>query len=404
MHGYESPEDLMRSVTNLADNLQIDRGRLKDFVERIERKGVVRDFELKIQLRDGSVKDVSLNARVVRDASGKTLYYEGMTQDITERKQAFQQIALQRNLAMRLAEIDNLEEGLAEILKAAGLVSGMECGGISLKNDETGGFDLVSFAGLTKEFRAKIEKIPLGSLTWERLMEKKSFHGNPSKDLTPVAYEEGFRFISVVPILHMGEVAGCLVMASKVLENLPEQTRFSLELLAAELGNVIARMRARRLLGEEISTRKKIEMALRAERQSLQDANTALTVLLKHREDDKKELEEKLVGNVRRLIMPYVEKLKTGSLEPFQQTAVAFIDSNLKELISPFLNHIRPFNFTPRQLEIVFLIREGKTTKEIAQLLSVSTDAIDLQRFLIRKKLGLNRAKTNLHSYLLSLS
>ena len=75
----------------------------------------------------------------------------------------------------------------------------------------------------------------------------------------------------------------------------------------------------------------------------------------------------------------------------------------LKQIISPFLHNVRSFNLTPRQLEIVTLIKEGKTTKEIAELLYASKDAIDMQRFLIRKKLGLNKDKTNLRSLLLSL-
>ncbi len=129
-----------------------------------------------------------------------------------------------------------------------------------------------------------------------------------------------------------------------------------------------------------------------------------MKVLLKHREDDSKELEEKFIGNVRQLVMPYVEKLKLSKLEPLQQMAVDFIDSNLKEIVSPFLNNIRNFHFTPRQLEIISLIKAGKTTKEIALLLVVSKDAIDLQRFLIRKKLGINNNKANLRSYLLTLS
>jgi DNA-binding CsgD family transcriptional regulator len=61
-------------------------------------------------------------------------------------------------------------------------------------------------------------------------------------------------------------------------------------------------------------------------------------------------------------------------------------------------------DFTPRQIEVIALIREGKTTKEIAQLLAVGEDAIDMQRLLIRKKLGINNKKTNLQSYLLSLT
>ncbi len=55
-------------------------------------------------------------------------------------------------------------------------------------------------------------------------------------------------------------------------------------------------------------------------------------------------------------------------------------------------------------MEIVALIRDGRTTKEIADILHVGKGAVDLQRFLIRKRLGINKDKSNLRSYLLSLT
>ena len=110
------------------------------------------------------------------------------------------------------------------------------------------------------------------------------------------------------------------------------------------------------------------------------------------------------MSNVKQLVLPYVEELKKSRLEPPHAATVGFVEANLKEILSPFLNNLRGFNLTPRQLEIIALIKEGKTTKEIAEFLHVTTEAIDMHRFLLRKKLGLNKEKTNLRSYLLSLA
>ena len=98
------------------------------------------------------------------------------------------------------------------------------------------------------------------------------------------------------------------------------------------------------------------------------EANTALKVLLKHRDEDRKELEKRFLSNVQQLVMPYVEKLKKSTLDPVQRMSLGFIESNLNELTSPFLKSVQSFNFTPRQLEVATLIREGKTTKDIAHL------------------------------------
>jgi PAS domain S-box-containing protein len=154
---------------------------------------------------------------------------------------------------------------------------------------------------------------------------------------------------------------------------------------------------------QDITEKKAAEKTLDAERQSLEEANTALKVLLKRREEDRKELEEKILANVQQLVMPHVKKLKKNVLDPVQQMSIGLVESNLNEIISPFLHNIQGFKFTPRQLEVATLIREGRTTKDIAGFLNVSKDAIDLLRFQIRKKLGLNKEKTNLQSYLKSL-
>jgi DNA-binding NarL/FixJ family response regulator len=58
--------------------------------------------------------------------------------------------------------------------------------------------------------------------------------------------------------------------------------------------------------------------------------------------------------------------------------------------------------FTPNELQVVNLIRKGKTTKDIAHLLNISTRTVEAYRNSIRKKLGLKNKKVNLRTYLSS--
>ena len=151
---------------------------------------------------------------------------------------------------------------------------------------------------------------------------------------------------------------------------------------------------------------KKHERELEAKSRNLEEVNIALEVLLKKREGDKLQIEEKIVSNVRELIVPYMEKLKNTRLNVDQKAYVNIIETHLGDIISPFLSNLtsKYSNLTPREIQIANLIREGKTTKEIAQLLNSSTATIDFHRNNIRNKLGLKDKNTTLMAYLISLS
>jgi len=86
MYGYNSAKELIERLTRIDNQLYVDPSRREAFVEAMETSGIVRGFESEIYRKDGSVIWISENARAVRDASGKIEYYEGMVEDITERK------------------------------------------------------------------------------------------------------------------------------------------------------------------------------------------------------------------------------------------------------------------------------------------------------------------------------
>lgn len=150
----------------------------------------------------------------------------------------------------------------------------------------------------------------------------------------------------------------------------------------------------------------KRERELEAKSTSLQDANTALKVLLKHREEDRSDLEEKVVMNMKELVLPYLDKLKKTRLDPSQSAYLDIVETNLKDITSPFTQKMvsKFINFTPTEIQVANMIRAGKTSKEIAEVLKVSPGTIDTHRNNIRSKLGLNNKKQNLRAFLLTLS
>lgn len=155
----------------------------------------------------------------------------------------------------------------------------------------------------------------------------------------------------------------------------------------------------------ERNERKKAENELQLKSKSLEEANTALRVLLQHKDEDRKTIEEKVITNVKKLALPYIEKLKTLKLNESQMAYVKIIENNVKDIISPFLRNltVEHLDLTPREIQITSLVKEGKTTKEITDFLNISATAVDFHRKNIRMKLGIKNKKTNLRSFLLSM-
>ena len=146
---------------------------------------------------------------------------------------------------------------------------------------------------------------------------------------------------------------------------------------------------------------------LREKTENLEEINTALKVLLKQRDEDKNDLEEKVVSNVKELVLPYLDKLKRRAAHDQKlKTYISVLETNVNSLISPFSHKLSSkfYNLTSREIAVAKLIKDGKRTKEIAGLLNASIKTIETHRLNIRKKLGLTNKKANLRTYLLSLS
>ncbi|SLN37226.1 Bacterial regulatory proteins, luxR family [Falsiruegeria litorea R37] len=140
---------------------------------------------------------------------------------------------------------------------------------------------------------------------------------------------------------------------------------------------------------------------------ALQEANTALRVLLSSVEDDRRARDEEILSQVRSMVWPYFERLRDriGQAEP-QRSYLDLAEQNLAQITSAMTDQLSEAFaiMTPTEIEVAQMVMAGKTTKDIAKALSRETSTIDFHRNNIRRKLGLEGRGSNLRSHLLAIS
>ena len=162
----------------------------------------------------------------------------------------------------------------------------------------------------------------------------------------------------------------------------------------------------------EMAERKQAEAALRQREaaletrtRELEEVNNALRLLMKRMQEDKTALEKNVSSNVKGLVSPYAQKLRKTGLRANQMAYLNILESNLNDITSPFAHKLssKYSRLTPTEIQIAHLVKDGQTTKQIAELLNLSLRTIESHRQNIRMKVGVKNRKANLRSLLLSM-
>ncbi|MBW2062244.1 MAG: PAS domain S-box protein [Deltaproteobacteria bacterium] len=171
-----------------------------------------------------------------------------------------------------------------------------------------------------------------------------------------------------------------------------------------------ARLRRHRDRLEETVKKRTLELEeknkeLKSQSQKLEEMNSALRILLEQRETDKEDFARTLIQNLRTLVLPYLEQLRGKQPSPEHDASLEIAMSNLQDILFSFSSTLatRYSSLTPREIQVASLIRDGKSSKEIAQLFNLSVRSVEYYRENVRKKMGLANKKINLRSYLFSL-
>jgi PAS domain S-box-containing protein len=157
-------------------------------------------------------------------------------------------------------------------------------------------------------------------------------------------------------------------------------------------------------IAHDITESRKIFNEMQRKTREIEEVNAAMRVLLKQSAEAKQELEESILENIKDLVMPYLDRLELQLAGQRGKTLIKVIRSNLEHITSPFSKKLSleyP-SLTPREIKIADLVRNGRTNKEIAELLNISKRTVESYRDKLRTKLKIKHKKTNLRSYLLS--
>ena len=402
--GEYAPEDIAR-IKNL-NKLYFDPEERRRIIDELNRLGHVDRAQVKFKRRDGRPYDCLLSARPI-SYKGKACT-QAIVQDVSRLKEIENMLRESRQRFLSLVETTS--DWIWEI-DAEGVytysnqkvkdILGYDCHEVLGKTP----FDFMPPDEAKKVIKI-YRKIAKAREPFSRL-ENVNLHKNGRE----VVLES-----SGVPIFdEHGEYLGHRGIDRDItMRKLAEQT---MEQINADLEKRVARRTAalsetNQQLGEEIRERKQFEKALsKRERQlknkttQLEELNAALKILLKKRDEDRIELEEKMVSNVRELVFPYLEKLNKARLSEKENAILSIIASNLKDIISPFARRLssRYLGLTPTEIQVANLIKQGQSTKDIAELSNLSPRTIEFHRDNLRTKLGIKNKKINLRTHLLSL-
>ena len=237
--------------------------------EHFEGNTPIAKAEFRMRCRDGTWKWIYACGRAVeRDEDGGPVRMAGLHQDITKKKQLESQIIAGRDLAFGLAGASSPEEVFSLCVSFAMDISGMDCGGLFLYDEESRELRLAHAVGLSDRFVKKeagktrdpgtIQEILGGGAQYPGLADLDDYHRQ-------LLEEEGIRAVAVLPVLFEGRPIGCINIASHTQDEIPEESRKALEAMTAEIGSAIARIQARE--------------GLKKSNEALKSANHALNLL-----------------------------------------------------------------------------------------------------------------------------
>ncbi|MGA2332793.1 MAG: PAS domain S-box protein [Syntrophales bacterium] len=364
--GYSEEEILGRSVVGTIIPETVSSGLDPDFM--IKDIGINPEKystnENENMRRNGELVWVAWTNKAIRDSNGKVIEILCVGNDITER----------RRLEILLSESEERYRRLFETANDGILLLEKSGGNITHANPA-----VTAMLGYSKEecIGQKFQDIgfPHDMGDFQEIMHTLDRSGIIYYDDVPIKTKAGQTFYGDIYLVDRARLVQC------------------------NIRDITDRKQAEEAL-------RKSERELKSKAENLEEVNSALNVLLKRVEEGRIELEEKILSNIRELVLPYIDRLKKTQLSDHQASYLIVIETNLDNIASSFLYHLkmRYLNLTHREVQVASLVKEGKSTKEIGKLLNIAFKTVVFHRNSLRNKLGLKNRKANLRAHLLTFT
>jgi PAS domain S-box-containing protein len=247
---------------------------------------------------------------------------------------------------------------------------------------------LKAVAGTNTEMNLEIEIINEGGAGFPAQLAISTLTGEE----TPA---RGFRVV----IVDISRLKAAENQLHQAIDNLEEEVSIrTAELIA--INKALEEEMARREEAARDLGRQKAELELKS--MELEQSNIAVGVLLRRSEQDRQAMEDNIMQQVHKLLLPCLKNILATRLEAGQRQGIEAALTHLEHITSSFANKLGSPNLglSARELQIAGMINQGLSSKDIAQSLNMSPDTVSFHRRNIRRKLGITDTNTSLAAHL----
>jgi PAS domain S-box-containing protein len=378
-------------------------------------------YEYRLVNNDGQARWFLDEANVVHDEAGKPLFLQGILVDITKDKEIelelfYYRQRLEELVAQRTEQLEkqnvilasanaNLAQTLSELKQAEGelrivAVAFESQAAIAITNADK------KIVRVNKAF-TRITGYSIKEAMSLTVFNNKRNNVNFFLGIWKSVDRDGYWQGEIWEKGKDGEAIALWLTLTKIADQKGAITNY-----VGTFTDITAQKQAEQIL---LDARERLENQVATTQEALEitkvettEINTALNVLLKHRETDKTEAQISLSYEAETTVMPLLKKLKGASKNRLQSLRIiGMIEDNLNHLMTSYgrATHINTAyqKLTPLEAQVASMVKLGQPTKVIAATLNITAGTVNIHRKHIRKKLGLD-GTTNLYSYLQSLS